>query len=114
MKALFLSIALLSVLCSTNPVQIVSDNDFLTVTVCYQPKNNTTYRIIWEKAIVKLNGNSMGIIYPDGECKSIQANYDDSIIATFSCYIISNGDTIRTNYWQPFVVGEKDTLWAIP
>ena len=114
MKTLFLSIALLSVLCSTNPTQNTTDNDFVAVTVCYRPKNNTSYKIIWEKAIVKLNGNSMGIIYPEGECKLIRANYDDSVVATFSCYIISNGDTIRTSYWQPLVVNEENVLWTIP
>ena len=114
MKALFLLIVLLSVLCSTNPVQSTPDNDFVKVTVCYQPRNNTSYKIIWERVVVKLNGNSMGIIYPDGECKLIRANYGDSVVATFSCYIINNGDTIRTNYYQPFKITGLDTSIIIP
>ena len=96
-----------------NVINPVIDNR-KTVTTCYSPINNTDFKIVWYMATIFLEGDSVGIVYPDSACLSIKANPGDSVVATFSADVISNDKNLTTKYIQHLVVGKTDTLFIIP
>jgi len=113
-KTIIIILSMFVVTCmENNVINPVIDNR-KTVTTCYSPINNTDFKIVWYMATIFLEGDSVGIVYPDSTCLSIKANPGDSVVAIFSADVISNGKKLTTKYIQHLVVGKTDTLFVIP
>jgi hypothetical protein len=100
--------------CTENYFINPATDNFQTVTICYSPINNTDLKIVWHEATIFLEGDSVGIVYPDSTCLSIRAEYRDSVVATFSADMVSGDKIMTTKFMQHLVVGKTDTSFVIP